>query len=238
MGSVHPLRAYAVSTIERETIAQGRRRLKQLLPAARARVRKGVAKMEAASDLGAAHLSNLTEDNLDALVVYPAPLGGWHADVLLQGMAPGLPNSLGTPVGQPVATREEAEKRCTDMLDMLLAVIERNQAEKVTPRAPVFLLYGWTLQLNSTLYETVLAVYPERANGYGSPERAEERVAETLATLAPDGFDGEQFNQWPRERKVELLTVLHIAALSGLYRYPAKRDASPSGHSEMSEARH
>jgi hypothetical protein len=54
------------------------------LPIARARLNE-VDRFELASPLGEAQLPYVTEDNLSAILIYQAPKGGWHADLLLKG---------------------------------------------------------------------------------------------------------------------------------------------------------
>lgn len=222
--------------LDHGTIAQGRRRLQQLLPAARAHVRKHPPKDGGGTALGDAQMSHLTEANFDALVIYPAPLGGWHSDLLLRDMPPGLPNSVGTPVAAPLRTREDAEEHSALLLQFALYIIERNRTEKATPKKPVFLLYDYKIDLQPDVLEKSLAARPELGGGYSSVEAAESRIAELLAELAPGGFKGTE--GWSPEDLTRLWAVLHMAALSGLFVYPPRRDASPSGHRETSEARH
>lgn len=215
---------------------QGRRRLRELLPWARAEARKpGYADSEIKeqSALGRASFSHVTEDNLDALVIYPAPLGGWHADLVLKHVPPGVPNTIGSPVGSPFPTRSAAEDGAKKTLVMMLVTAARNRASPAASLPPVFILYGWSMDLLPALFEEALALFPDRADGYGSKEAAAARIEETLAALCPAGFDGVAFNDWSHGDKVALMTVLHIAALSGVFAYPLRRDAPPA-----SETRH
>lgn len=225
--------------VDDRDILQGRRLLRQLLPWARAEARKMEGKVEANTPLGAATMAYVTEDNLGALMIYPAPLGGWHADLLFKQVPPGVPNSLGSPVAEPLRTRSEAEAYAKKLLVHALLIANQNGATAAKP-APVFLLFDWSLTLLPELYETALAAMPDMVDGYGSVAHAIERVEAVLADLAPDGFDGDAFNDWPRDRKTRLLAVLHMAALTGLFRYPPRRDTSPSGlaEAELSKTRH
>lgn len=222
-------------------IERGRRLLRELLPWARAEARKGDIIYEAQSALGNTAAAHVTLANLDALMIYPAPLGGWHADVLLKDAPPGAPNTMGTPVGQPCRTKPEAEEIGKRLLVMLCRLAAQNEANKTLPPAPVFMLHGHTFRLLPELYQIALALAPAGAGGpnggYESKERAIERIEETLAEFCPDGFDGKAFNSWDGMKKAELLTVLHIAALTGVYVYPPRRDATPSGH-RASDVRH
>lgn len=227
---------------DRADFNRGRRLLRELLPWARAEARKEVARIEMTSPLGHATAAYVTEDNLDALLIYPAPMGGWHADVVFKHVPPAVPNTMGTPVERPCRTRQEAEEHGKRILVSLLLMAEQNKATNPSAPPPVFMLCGATFKLLPELFEAALAMTPEGAGGpnggYSSKEHAIERIEEKLAELCPDGFDGKAFNGWERMKKAELLTVLHIAALTGVYAYPPRRDASPSGHRAQSEARH
>lgn len=226
----------------REDYIRGKRLLRELLPWARAEARKGDTQFSAESKLGTVTASYVTEANLDALVIYPAPLGGWHADVVFKHTPPGVPNTMGSPVEHPLRTRREAEEMGKRLLVMLCTMAARNAAAKVAPADPVFLLHGLAFTLMPKLYELALAAMPEGAGGseggYETKERAIERIEEVLGNICPDGFDGDVFNSLDRGQKAEILTVLHIAALTGVFAYPPRRDATPSGHRAQSEARH
>lgn len=205
---------------------RGRRLLKELLPWARAEAKKADAGFKAESALGRASITHVSEDNLDAIMIYPAPKGGWHGDVILKTVPPGVPNSFGTPVGTPCHTRAEAENHAKHILVSLLLIAERN--ENVTPeKGRVFLLSGWSVRLPAAVYEQALALMSEMRNGYGTPLQAAARVEQCLDELCPVGFDGKAFNNWPREKQAALLTVLITATLSGLYAWPWRRDAAP-----------
>lgn len=210
--------------------ARGQRLLRELLPWARAEARKDDIEVELESALGKAAGTYLTEANLDALMIYPAPKGGWHADVVLKTVPPGIPNVFGTPVHKPCRTRTEAEDRGKRMLVMLLALAARNAGAE--PAAPVFMLDGWTFKLLPELYEVALAAFPDRADGYGTKLQAAGRLEAALDRLCPEGFDGAAFNKWPRGKQADLLTVIHIAVLSGLYAYPMRQDAAPEEASD------
>lgn len=202
----------------------GQRLLEDLLPWARAEVRKGDHKTEMASALGKSAATYITEDNLDAILIYGAPKGGWHGDVVLKSTPPGVPNAFGTRVEDPCRTRAEAEDTAKHILVSLLQIAEGNKAP---PAKPVFMLCGWTIELVPELYDIALKIMPDMRNGYGTQLQAAVRVEETLEQLCPEGFDGQAFNRWPQEKKAALVAVLHTAALSGLYVWPWRRDAAP-----------
>ena len=208
-------------------MAEGRARLQAWLPAAREQARAdGGTVLDMA--VAKAQRPYLTEANLDALVLYPGPLGGWHADVLLKYAPPGIANALGTPSGEPARTREEAEERGRTVLAFCLtAVSPPPPAERP---APAFLLYGWSIALVPEILILGTHLAPDR-------EGALARIANVLAVTCPAGFDGEGFDAWPLEDQTMLVAALHRAALSGILAYPPRHDASPSGYSEADGSR-
>jgi hypothetical protein len=168
------------------------------------------------------------------VLIYPAPLGGWHGDVLLRDMPPGFPNCVGTQVEHPMATRAEAEARAKVVLVGLLAHIARKPVPEPPP-PPGFIFFDFGVQLLPELYEHSLAVMPEFVDGYGSIERAIEKMDEAVATVWPDGYHGQDINTLPIDDKVFLLTRVHIAALSGLFAYPPRAHGKPA---REGDARH
>ena len=128
-----------------QTMAEGRARLQEWLPAAREQARADGATVLDLTPIAKAQRPYLTEANLDAVVLYPGPLGGWHADLLLKHAPPGIANALGTPSAEPLRTREEAEERGRTVLAFCLTdVSPPPPAERP---APAFLLYGWSIAL-------------------------------------------------------------------------------------------
>jgi hypothetical protein len=213
-----------------EQINKGRVLLRTLLPWARAEARKANdSKMTSA--LGLATISQLRESMLYSLAIYPAPLGGWHADVIFRGMPPGYPNAMGTPAGQPCRTFREAEEHGKGILVALCRIAAQNEREKTEPKKPVFQLYGVTIELKPEIYALALAGQPEGAGGpnggYVSKEHAIERIEETIAKLLPDGIGLDQIKTLDHMSLSRLMAVLHIASLTGVFRYPPKPDASP-----------
>lgn len=217
---------------------KGQFRLRHLLPWARAEVSKCRGATELNSLLSLAQAKYIVETNFDSLVIHPAPLGGWHADLILKHVPPGIPNMIGSPVAEPFATRPEAMEGAKRLLVCALQIAAEHAL--LSDGNPVFLLYGYGFKLKPEVYQAANKVMPGY-RPYGSPEGAAERIEQVLQELCGDQeFDGEDFNSWDQERKLHLIAVLHGAALSGLYAYPQRRDASPSGHAagQLSKAKH
>jgi len=208
---------------------QGRRRLKNLLPAARAAARRGDGgPLQARSGLARAAWPHFRESNLDALVVYTGELGGWHADLRFKNVPPGIPRAIGTPVSAPLGSREAAEETAF----RLLAGVRANRAPAGQQPRPVFLLYGFEIPLDPEAFNEVLGALPEAGNGYGSAEAACSRIRELLEEVLPGGVSGEAWMALTDRERQRVCAVLHMAALSEVYRYPPSTPLSPSGHAE------
>ncbi len=221
---------------------RGRRLLRELLPWAKAEANKGGGLHIPRSPLGRTTTAYVTHDNMDALMIYQAPLGGWHADVVLKRMPQGVPNVIGTPAGQPKRTRLEAEETGKELLVMLCAIANQNAASTEAKPEPVFLLHGVAIRLSSQVYDIASTLMPEGAGGpnggWDTKEIAISRIEGIVAELFPKGFSLAAANALSLQGKAELMTVLSIAALTGVFAYPPRTDATPSGHRETSTARH
>lgn len=187
--------------------------------------------------IGAAIRPHLTEDNLDAMVIHPAPHGGWHADVVLQEVPPGIANAIGTPVGKPERTRGEAGKAGLAILSMVLRRRTPCPPPAIRP-PPAFSLHGNDVPLLDSGYQALLGTYPDATEGYGSERAAPERLAGVLGELMPEGFTPGSWRMLPDAARCQIVAVVHVAALSGLLRYPPPGAATPSGHPAPSPIRH
>jgi hypothetical protein len=207
------------------THLEGKWRLTKLLPKARKKIKngQGLTEVHMQSPLAKAQAAHIREDNLDAVIVYPAPLGGWHVDVLLRYAPPGVPNSFGSPVGNPYRTRAEAEQAAVDLLVVVLTIAK----EQAQPTTPVFLLFGGPFKLIPDLLCHPLA------HGWGSKEAAIIGLTATMERLFGAAEPTtEQFKDMTGDQMVAMSYAIHRAALDGVFAYPIRRDKSPSGHDE------
>ena len=184
--------------------------------------------VEPLSGLAKATFNAMTMDNLDAILIYQAPKGGWHCDLVLKDMPPGVPNSFGTRVETPCKTREEAEEVGRGLLAATIIHIKaRQKPEKPTP---VFLLHGAEFKLLPEIFEITRQMMPDMLSD-GGPYKtaigAIHRIESVLEQLFPNGFDPDAFNNMDRDRQIVLLSVLHGATLAGVFRYPLRKDGVP-----------
>jgi len=205
----------------------GKRRLRAWLSKAKAELRKeSDTKFEPKSPLGNAMMTHLREDRIDAVVIYPAPLGGWHADVVFKGLPPGMPNTMGSPVGMPIPTFEDAEKTAYNTLLMVLRICEENKAAKREGAEPVFWLYDCVFTLSRPVLEKMRSLIPVASD----TTRAIEMMDEVLSTHLPGVSEAEfsdRFKALTEEARRSIVTAVHMAAFNGLYRYPARTHGKP-----------
>lgn len=206
---------------------RGRKRLRELLPWARAEARKTRPNTTEESALAGVTFPYATEDNLDALMIYPAPLGGWHADVVLKEVPPGIPNAMGTPVGTPLRTRQEAEEHGKAILVGICSMPKR----EIKPGS-VFLLFKIAVHLPPLPHE--LLEFGRRLSA--DTEAREEAIARIEQLLTEyrldDSCDVARFNRLDQFEKAFLMAALTRATMAGVYAYPPRRDKSPSGHGQ------
>jgi hypothetical protein len=211
-------------------LRHGQRRLKALLPKARAEARKATdTDLRAGSGMAKAALPWMTEKNLLALTVSPGEAGGWSADIVLPAAPPGVPRTFGTPVSEPLETEAEAERAAYDLLVTVLASEHARDKEDATPPAahPVFQLYNLELRLNPGAFEAVLTGMPPSERSYASPQAAINRIEEVLAEVMPGGFSRAAFEALADQEINRIFAVAHMAALTGVVRYPPMVAAPP-----------
>lgn len=195
-------------------IIAGRRLLQILLPRAKERLKDAEHSWQPMSALGRAQAPYLKIENVEAVMIYQAPKGGWHGDVVLKEVPDGVPNVLGTPVEHPCPTREMA-------VDMAIGLLVQIMATKELPppvALPAFLFHGCEIHLVSDILEQI--------PGYESVEHALKRLGEIEHELFPSGIP-EEFTL-KGEEAASLMAVVHMAAKNGVYRYPPKEDREPS----------
>lgn len=193
----------------------GRRLLQILLP----RAKELLAKQEKhswqpMSGLGRAMGPYLRIDNVDAVMIYQAPKGGWHGDVVLRSVPPGVPNTLGSPVENPCPTRELAVELATGLLAQIIGGVDAG----TETGPPVFLFHGFEFTLMPELMKLAPACE--------SVEHALSRLAEIEQTVFPDRIPNTQITL-EGEPLVRLMAVIYMAAKTGVFRYPPKLDAEP-----------
>ena len=213
---------------------QGVRRLRDWMPSCRARALtyQGPMDLQGQSAVAAAQLPHIREKNLGALIISPGEKGGWHADLFMEGLPPGVANTLGSPVQSPFETREAAETFGKALLELALWKCHQNEktpAPKLEEIDVVFELYGWSLRIPGSILSIVMKEMPDHAKGpYGTSDKAVARLRKELERQVPDGsYETYDFGAMPRERMIPLMAVLMGCALHGMFRYPPFEAKAP-----------
>ena len=203
------------------------RRLHALLPWARAEAKKQGGEMRAISPVAQSQMGNLkSEANLAGIAVYPGDLGGWHCDLIFQGLPPGVPDVWGTPVAEPLATRAEAEAHAKHLLVSALMAIAMPKEEA----PPVFKLYDGYYTLDPQILVWVEKNRPDSLHGIAGHAASLKRLEAFLAEVCPHDPMTElhAFESWSPDRKATLLSILHTAAVNGLSFYPPRKPGMPA----------
>lgn len=213
---------------DRNARREARALLAKLLPHAKAELLTSENRVEQASGVGKAQAPYLREDNLAGVFIRPAALGGWHADVKLKQVPAGVADTLGTPARMPCRSRGEAMRAAVGLLCFILAV-EAQRKEDPAPAPRVFAYFGCETTLPEDILRFMEATTAEHPHlRYGSVARAWERLDEITLELFPsDKVTLEGLQALDREPYAKLMTVLLMAALEGVFRYPEPRAAPP-----------
>lgn len=208
-----------------DDVRRGRRRLRELAPWARAEAAKGSSRVTEKSGLAAVVGYHATEAKLDCVMIYPGPAGGWHADVMLKDMPDGAPNTLGSPVEKPFATRAEAEEAAKGILVALFLLMRQRQAD---PPSRVFLLYQCDCKLSAEAFDLI----------QGGPMVSKEEASRVLTSIVEYIFPGcktvipEDIDRLSQKQRAVLWTAMHLAAQSGVFAYPLREDKPPGSNQE------
>lgn len=168
---------------------------------------------------------HLRTDSIDGVHIYPAPAGGWHADVTLSGLPPGLPKVLGTPTSSPCVTRDEAEAAALRTLVMVIGLAHENEKSGPQDEAKdaAFEFEGVTLFIPIAMLAAI-----KSAAGVPDEEFVLKRLSEIRSELTDRDFlDLEATRSFGREQMAKLHAVAAMALLAGFPRWPIPMDMPP-----------
>jgi hypothetical protein len=217
-----------------EEIRQGRRRLKRLLPGARAEARRLLREdggLRPGNPVSQSLLEEIEERNLDALVIRSRGAGRWHADLLFRRLPPGLPTVIGTPEADPLGSEAEAASHGALILAAVVkAIEERRMAGDDRGRREIrfFELHGVSFEFPVPLIEALAAALA------AAPEEIAEVTAEFRTRLdrrldrvmGGPGFDGDRWNAAEEEDRIRALADMATLLAVGVFRHPERRDVS------------
>lgn len=198
---------------------------------AEARKREYEHSMQAHSVLGKSVMSRIKVKNFDALIVYEDGPGKWYGDLILKGMPPGVPNSLGTATSTPRSSAKEATNDCYMILvGILRAMHERDNAshDKTLEDIRVFEIHGIEFSIPGEAVDVAYALSEMTVGADYTGDDALEfvgRVVDEIACgedLTEDVLKGISGGQ-----NQKLLTAMSLALMRGEFHYPRIKISSP-----------
>lgn len=202
--------------------------LRKLLPEASRRADEmpstgGMAESSAIFDRMAEHIS---EDGIAGVHVYPAPKGGWHADVAFDGLPEGIPPVAGTPKSMPCASRDEALEAALGILSLMLSVIRTRKAAPGKAEDAAFIFEETVLRVPTAMLDSISKMAGKPEEGF-----AARRLSEIAAELGLESpVTPEKLSRIGHDAVVRLHAVAAMGLLSGIYRWPENEDAPPLAH--------
>jgi hypothetical protein len=228
-----------MGSFTKDQMKAGRALLRDLLPAAREAAATQEYGLEVMSGVAQAGAPYLREDNFEAIVIYPAPLGGFHCDLLLKKTPTGVANTMGSPVAKPLPTREAALDYAHKILTGMLARERLNAAEPAAAEpsgaAPVFELFGADMPILPVFTEVAQDLRQTIETLQRSPftyDDALAMLAEATSEYLPDGDVLKAARKLNQRQRMNLVISVHLANLVGVFRFPQRSDGTPSGHKE------
>lgn len=221
-------------------IEAGRARLARLLP----RVIEALPKHRAENKMAIAARSlvgqnlfdRLEIEKLEALVVHGSGQR-WYADILLDGMPPGIANVFGTPVNAPLASREEAEKAAFALLETtVFSIDERKRSVRDMPPKDErpFDFHGLSFVVPGEVVDAIAAL--QQLVPEPMVASKEHLIARLDAAMRPflldDGaFDVDAWKRAGEEKAARAASLIAMLLAQGVFRLPermAGEDAAAS----------
>jgi hypothetical protein len=212
-----------MATVDRQERQLARELLEELMPQARERADEligDVTLIRAESQIGETTLPWCRIENVWGVRLYPAQFGGWHADILLQGVPEGLPDALGTPASNPAPTRGEALIIAVELVAMAIAKSRREPAPE-KPKHLIFDFHDFEIRIPVEVYDQVrpLALADPRTR-----EMMLERLAEITEEVFGSGVTETAMNALSEEARNRLMMVVLLSLAKNIFRYPVRAD--------------
>jgi hypothetical protein len=211
---------------------QARKLLKDLMPDANKRADELIASeahVTACGRIGESALPWCRIENVWGVRVYPAPLGGWHADILLEGVPDGLPDALGTPAASPANTQGEAMAIAIHLIGMAIANSRRERPPE-KPKELVFEFHGFEIMIPSEAFELAKPVTQADPR---TPQMMHDRLAQFVEEVFPNGVTSDAMERLEVSGRVRLLTIACMSLAKGIFRYPQSTAKLPEFSSTM-----
>ena len=220
---------------------KARRLLVSMLPKAREAAKEdNWEQTREASHIFKGMIAHLKEENLDGVHIYPAPKGGWHADITLKNMPVGVPAVIGTPVAMPCNSRQEAVDHASSNLQMLLRLIDdRSVLGEIDTENVPFHFDQVGLLVPRGLLEQLHSHFLEATKTAQEKNDLEQYTFRRLAEVSKkyggdEGLRSELFESLSMRDRMEVLTVAAMALMFNIPRWPSNEDGPPRGSRSVS----
>lgn len=208
-------------------LREGRDRLKRWSAKLRKQIKigDGQSGLQPTSHMGGSVLQLIKTKNLDAIVVYENR-HGWYADVVLKGLPTGIPNVMGTPTSEPLATRDEAEKSAVQLLKTILrTAMENDIAHHDIKRVDMrpFQLHNVTFDIPGEVVDKAKQIWDEigSTGALGTAEDAQDRLKMNLADISGgDHFDEDAWNAASDDQRSNVLANMATLLVFGIAKHP------------------
>jgi hypothetical protein len=205
---------------------RARNLLARLLPRARefAAEHGGDLRAESHSVAGRGVMEHIKVENMVEVHVYRGPVGGWHADIVLENLPVGVPNVIGTPSAMPCATRAEAEEAAVAMIGGFVSEVAVEHTGPKVPEGMVAFGYDEVIvHLPRELIETIHGTLGTPPPGY-----AARRLDELRGELPGKGpMTRERIATFSLEQVARLQSIVALAIISRIPRWPEPEHMPP-----------
>lgn len=214
----------------------GYERLRRLLPAALVEAERMAQDAEfqigVMSGTARALAEYVHSANLDGVIVYRGPKGGWHCDVLLKSTPPGIPDALGTPADSPFEAKFQAEEHAPHLLAGVLAMGLRRGEGQIEGGPPCFVLHDTEVLLWPELVADAVRLREEQRARNGETFGRDILVRMLRKMLAGLGLEHgctpEDLDRLSPDERRFLMALLAGAAGAGINRWPLPVDRPPT----------
>jgi hypothetical protein len=205
----------------------GRRLLRRLLPRAIKDVKDGIYRADTTNLMSDALATNITLDNLDAIIIHEGEADGYLAELTFKDMPPGFPVALGTPVEEPHGSRQVAQDSAFGLLGTVIAMIF--QAEGKPKQPPQFIYHDWVVGLMPELLDAL--INRGIRNSLGMDE-AFRRLRDF--DIKHPAVSKDDIHRLEESSRKLLFTRIHMAAALGIFRYPEIKAKAPAQRGKSS----
>lgn len=202
----------------------GRQLLKKLLPKAKEVCENNSfdTDIQPTSGLGDVSMEYMTEDNLDAVLVYEQPSGCWYADIVLKTVPRGIANVMGTPANMPLSSRDEAIAQAESLLVTILMMDRQRKSRPGSNHDTsrrIFVLYNLEFMIPASLVD-ILGKFADSDPDFPKVLAIRNRLDTLVMVNMSNTFSEVSFRSLPLEIQHQFVAVMAMGLARGVVRHP------------------